>query len=893
MQTALRGLGSGRSAAAASAAGVALGSAVGSGIADRTSNIQIAGLTGASIRAQRGQLEASVAAALAGAPAIAAAQGAASGRLFGSSFAEQSRASLVGLRTAFGGAPIIGTTALVGGAIAAASALRSIVTEGATLEARLNELRVVSQATGRDMGRLGDLARELGADVNLPAVSAGDAAASMTELAKAGLDVTNTLAGTRGVLQLGTAANLDFASSAEIVASALNAFRLPGSDASRVADLLAGAANEAQGDIADFGIAMQQAAAAAAQVGVPIETTVAGLTLLAQAGIQGSDAGTSLRTTLLRLVPTSNEAAEVVEALGISVADQAGRLRPLADIFEDYRQALAKLPPVTRQAALTTIFGTDAFRAASVFAERGARGFAQVETAITREGIAAEVAAAKAEGLRGDIGALDSAAETLAATLSNVTNPTIGETVRNLTDLVVAANVAAEKLGDVARTEVAFGIDFGDIAKFPIETLAQGGLAVRGLREGIDLLRESEKAASGETDIFADRIAELRDRLNETAAAGLPTERISQEFIRVQNAASDAARVAAEAIRRPGEEAGNVLAESAASSIRRVGEEFRLAGSEAGIQTGKGFSEGVGKGITAEERRAIDSARRMLENVRREGERQLTASIRSARESLESLADTLADQLAEVIDVGPVGQAIAGLDRQLEALQERTSRRSLSFDLSQAQTDLREAQFAIADVGELTPTQKRSQEEFLAPFREKALDARAALKEFDLTEHRDDLQATLDKQKQLAEEGLARLVERFQDGRISAAQFNDLLVQQLGPALDTLKTKAGQNLGLVITRDFRRQVAALVEQAGALAGFLGRPGTKPGPQVVRPADVQADVQRQIADAQRNLAQTVKDARKEAHTDANRLVAAILSLKPEGPSKQRDPGSGRR
>lgn len=792
-----------------------------------------------------------------------------------------------------GGAALIGGAGIAGlatTAVLAAGGLGNIVEEGADLEAFLNELRVVSGATEEEMRALAESARDLGRDVQLPAVSASDAAASMTELSKAGLDVTDTLDGTRGVLELATAGNIEFAQSAEIVAAALNAFRLPGERAVSVADLLAGASIEAQGSIGDFGIAMQQAAAAAAQVGIPIEDTVAALTLLAQAGIQGSDAGTSLRTTLLRLVPTTKEAADIVEALGIAVADQEGRIRPLSAIFEDYRQALAQLDPVTRQAALTTIFGTDAFRAASVFAQAGARGFNEVERAITREGIAAEVAAAKAEGLRGDLAALDSASDTLAATLSNVTNPAIGSFAQILTGAITATDLGINALAELTAAAAR--------PLFP----APPATAAQSLDDLVEALEEAQRAVRsfGGIEIappaFQNRLRELQAEVgqrlrSQLGAAGGDTEELRDRLIALGLSADQAATLVdqanqriARSIRRVGEEGGNLLAESSAAAIRRRGEDFRAAGSEAGEQTGRAFSEGVGAGIDAEGRAAIAAARRLLADVRREGDQQIVEAIRGARENFESLGDTLGSEIAELLDAGPIAAEIEKVDEALARLQENVSRRRLRFDLTDAKRDLEEAQDSIAHVGEVTPEMRRAQEEFLAPFREKVADAKAAVKEFDLAEHREDLQATLEKQRQLAEDGITALIDRFEDGELSVDQFNQALTQRLGPALDALRTKAGKNLGLSFERDFLRNVEALREQAEALAGFLGRPGTAPGPTVARPADTVSDVQRRIADATANLAQVQKDAKKEAHDDANDVKDLLQQIRNRLPAQ---------
>ena len=208
-----------------------------------------------------------------------------------------------------------GATLAAGGpflaAAAAVTAFSKSVQNAASLQTSLN---VFGETTGATAGQLQDAAqqaKDLGRDLTLPAVSASDAAEAFTELGKAGLSVEDSLAGARGVLQLATAAQIDNAQATELSASALNAFGLAGDQAIHVADLLTGAANEAQGSIADMGIALQQSSAAARQVGVNLDDTVAILTLLARNGLRGSDAGTSLRTAFLRLIRPTKNAARV------------------------------------------------------------------------------------------------------------------------------------------------------------------------------------------------------------------------------------------------------------------------------------------------------------------------------------------------------------------------------------------------------------------------------------------------------------------------------------------------------------------------------------------------------------------------------------------------------
>ena len=200
------------------------------------------------------------------------------------------RGSLIGLSRVTP-VTVFGLGAAGTAAIAVGTGIKRAIASTADFEHQLNVFAATTGATAAEMVKIHDLALALGKDLTLPSTSAGDAARAMTELGKAGLSVTATMAGARGVLQLAAAAQIDVGSAATFVATELNAFGLAGSQATHVADLLAGASIAAQGDIRDFGTAFQQVSAVSRQVGLSIEVTTGALTELAKAGLKGTKIG--------------------------------------------------------------------------------------------------------------------------------------------------------------------------------------------------------------------------------------------------------------------------------------------------------------------------------------------------------------------------------------------------------------------------------------------------------------------------------------------------------------------------------------------------------------------------------------------------------------------------
>ncbi|GAB6937071.1 phage tail tape measure protein [Isoptericola variabilis] len=269
-------------------------------------------------------------------------------------------------------------------------------------------------ATGDDARNSIDALREAaitaGAETKF---SATEAANAIEELAKAGLSAEDILGGgLDGTLALAASDNLALADAASYAATAMQQFNLAGSDATHVADLLAAGAGKAMGGVSDMGAALNQSGLIAAQVGLSIEETTGALAAMAQQGLLGSDAGTSLKTALVALSAPSSTAAKEMDKLGISAYDANGQFIGLEALAGQLETQLAGLSDQQRNAALATIFGTDALRTANVLYSEGASGIAEWISAVDDQGYAAETAATKMDNLRGDIEEFQGALET-------------------------------------------------------------------------------------------------------------------------------------------------------------------------------------------------------------------------------------------------------------------------------------------------------------------------------------------------------------------------------------------------------------------------------------------------------------------------------------------------
>jgi TP901 family phage tail tape measure protein len=418
--------------------------------------------------------------------------------------------SLAGIR----GATLAASRSFLAGA-AAVTVFANAVRQFADLERNLHVFEATTSATHSEMEAVREEARLLGADLTLPAVTAEEAAGAMVELAKAGLSVTDSMDAARAVLELATAAAIDNAEATRLVANVLNAFSLAGTDATAVADTLANAANAAQGSIADIGTAFQQAASAGRQVGLSFQDTAVFLTILAKNGIRGSDAGTSLRTALIRLINPSKNAKERFRELGISIHDAAGNLRP--DVFLQIAAATKEMSPAMRDATIAMIGGQDAFRAVTILGRQSIDTFLEMRKALREEGTAAELAAARTKGLHGSIDALQSVVETVGTTMASHLGPGIAGFVyqlgRGVTALSESNELATALEQSVAGLAAAFDLlghslkvlgfvalpvatIFGKIAtSFGVGAILGGALAYKVLGGAIERARKTSVAA--------------------------------------------------------------------------------------------------------------------------------------------------------------------------------------------------------------------------------------------------------------------------------------------------------------------------------------------------------------------------------------------------------------
>lgn len=342
----------------------------------------------------------------------------------------------------------VGKAALAFGAIGAtafAGFLASSVSVAADFEASMNRFSAITgdalDEAGLKIEDFSKLFLKLGADTQYSAQQAADAG---IELAKGGIDVaTISAGGLEAALNLAAAGELELAEAANITAKQYGVWVNAAASAeekaaflAEAADLLAQAANASTVNVDDLALGLANAGGVAKTAGLSFQETITTMALIAPAFSSAADAGTSFKTFLSRLIPTTTPAILAMEELGLwteeagsAFYDAQGNFVGMEKASQLLFEATKDLSEEQRVLAFTTIFGSDAVRAAAKIAEQGAVGFNTMGESMENAGTAAEQAKKRNQGFKFAMDQLLGSIETLQIVLGSALLPVLTEVI--------------------------------------------------------------------------------------------------------------------------------------------------------------------------------------------------------------------------------------------------------------------------------------------------------------------------------------------------------------------------------------------------------------------------------------------------------------------------------
>ena len=409
-------------------------------------------------------------------------------------------------------ATIAGTATALGGVSAAA------IKVGSDFEAQMSRVESISGATGEEFEQLRQQAIQLGSDT---AFSASEAAQGMENLAAAGFTTNEIMNAMPGMLDLAAASGEDLASSADIAASALRGFGLEASEAGHVADVLAENANRTNSSVAETGEAMKYVAPLARAAGISLEETAAAIGIMANAGIQGSQAGTTLRGALSRLSKPTADMQEAMGELGVSFYDSEGKMLSLTDQVGMLQDAMEGMTDEQKNNYLVTLYGQEALSGMLALINEGPERLSDLTEAYeVCDGAAQKAATTMQDNLKGAVEALSGSAETLGIVFYDSVSGSlkdavevVNESVDNITDafnnggINEAVSAAGDEFANLATEAASHAPEMVDVAVDFIQSFTSG--IVDNRRKLIDAAGEAAEAvASGFAEVLPPELQE-------------------------------------------------------------------------------------------------------------------------------------------------------------------------------------------------------------------------------------------------------------------------------------------------------------------------------------------------------------------------------------------------
>ncbi|HAQ4671990.1 TPA: phage tail tape measure protein [Enterococcus faecium] len=332
------------------------------------------------------------------------------------------------------------TTPLIGVGVAAAKV-------GGDFEEQMSRVKAISGATGDTFEQMKQQAIDLGAKT---AFSAKESAAGMENLASAGFSAQEIMKAMPGLLDLAAVSGGDVALASENTATALRGFGLEASEAGHVADVFARAAADTNAEVGDMGEALKYVAPVANSMGISLEETAAAIGIMSDAGIKGSQAGTTLRGALSRLARPTKAMQDTMDNLGVSFYDADGKMKPLKTQVELLKKAFEGLTPEQQQNALVTLYGQESLSGMMALIDKGPDSLGKLTKSLKdSDGAADDMARTMQDNMNSSIEQMFGAFESAAIVIQKILAPSIrkvADAISGLVEKFVSAPESTQKL---------------------------------------------------------------------------------------------------------------------------------------------------------------------------------------------------------------------------------------------------------------------------------------------------------------------------------------------------------------------------------------------------------------------------------------------------------------
>ena len=317
--------------------------------------------------------------------------------------------------TKVGGALTAGVTVPVMGIAA------SVVNTQMKFQDAMAKVQALSGASGAELKKLEDTAKQMGATTIF---SASECADALGYMALAGWDANESAAGLPGVLNLAAASGMELAEASDMVTDYLTAFGLEADQAGRMADVLSYAQAHSNTTTQQLGDAFKNCAVNAHNAGMSLEETTAILGKLADQGLKGGEAGTALNAVIRDMTQKMKDGHIQIGNTKVAVQDANGNFRKMSDIVADVTKATEGMGDAEKTAALQSTFTADSIKAMGILCNTGADDIDKFTKSLENsKGSAQKMSDMMNNTLSGSLKQLGSAWEALQLSLGDTTGP--------------------------------------------------------------------------------------------------------------------------------------------------------------------------------------------------------------------------------------------------------------------------------------------------------------------------------------------------------------------------------------------------------------------------------------------------------------------------------------
>ena len=326
---------------------------------------------------------------------------------------------------------------------------------------QMSTVAAISGASGSELDALTAKAKEMGASTSF---SATEAAKAFEYMGMAGWKSSEMMSGIAGIMNLAAASGEELASVSDIVTDALTAFGLKASDSAHFADVLAQAATNSNTNVGMMGYTFKYAAPIAGALGYSIEDVGIAIGLMANAGIKGEQAGTSLRKIFSSIASPAADAARILDAWGISATDASGNVKPLLGTMKELRAQFKGLTKTEQLDKAYSLVGEEAKSGFLAMMNASDADFDKlVESLNNAEGAAQKMADIRLDNLAGDMEQLGGAWETFQLSIME------GKGADGLRSFVKGVTKDIDRLNEYLKD----GLDITDIGRLALDILTQ------------------------------------------------------------------------------------------------------------------------------------------------------------------------------------------------------------------------------------------------------------------------------------------------------------------------------------------------------------------------------------------------------------------------------------